>query len=602
MHRFRFAIAALALGLAGGVGAAAGAKNPEPAPTETVAATVNADLDGDRLFDDLEGRLATLAPDERLSVIVRFGLPVSDLGLAQLKAQLGGFAPTHRFTYLNGFAAELTASQVRLLTLVPGVFAVEENLPVHALNDTAQSSFGVAQARSDAGVDGDGDGNVAAYSKADLVAAVIDTGIDAAHQDLDEGKVIAFANCVGGCRLTAPIDDHGHGTHVAATIAGDGDARPDLLYRGVAPAAALVGVKVLDAAGSGTSADVAAGIEWVIANKDVYGIEAINLSLGSSGCSNGTDAESTSVNRASAAGIVVVVAAGNAGPGTCTVGSPGAAADALTVGAMADMGVDGFKQAYFSSRGPTADGRIKPDVSAPGVSITSAAAGTSNGYAVFSGTSMATPFTVGTALLMRDANPALTPQQVKDMIRSTAVDWGRGGDNKTAGSRGADNDYGAGRLDGYAAVEQAKGVEIGTGPAVPEHQLREGSLAATGAFVDYPLNVTDTRFPIAATLILPSVSAATASSPDFDLYLFDPLTAQVATALTARRQDEIGFKPTVTGTYVLRVKSYSGTGNYFVDISAGTTAPPPDRSAPSVTAVSPAEGATGVSAAANVTV
>ena len=83
------------------------------------------------------------------------------------------------------------------------------------------------------------------------------------------------------------------------------------------------------------------------------------------------------------------VAAGNSGPGTCTIKLARAAAN-VTVGAMADMGVNGFKQAYFSSRGKTADGRLKPDVSAPGVSITSAAAGTGNGYTIFSGTSMAT--------------------------------------------------------------------------------------------------------------------------------------------------------------------------------------------------------------------
>jgi hypothetical protein len=268
---------------------------------------------------------------------------------------------------------------------------------------------------------------------------------------------------------------------------------------------------------------------------------------------------------------------------------------------MADLGVNGFKQASFSSRGPTADGRIKPDVSAPGVSVTSAAAGTQNAYVAFNGTSMATPFTVGTALLMRDANPALSPQQVKALIQSTAIDWGRGGDNKTAGSRGVDIDYGAGRLDSYAAVEAAKGGDIGAGPALPEHRLREGSLAGSGAFIDYPLAVTDTRFPIAATLVLPGISGATASAPDFDLYLFDPLTAQVATALTARRQDEIGFKPSVAGTYTLRVRSFSGSGDFFVDISAGTAAPAPDGTAPSVTAVSPAEGVT-ASAAANVTV
>ena len=110
---------------------------------------------------------------------------------------------------------------------------------------------------------------------------------------------------------------------------------------------------------------------------------------------------------------------------------------------MTDLGPGGFYLASFSSRGPTLDGRIKPDVVAPGVSVTSAAANTTNGYAIYSGTSMATPFVVGVSLLMRDANPSLTPQQIKDAITSTAEDWG---------PAGPDGDYGAGRLDAYAAL------------------------------------------------------------------------------------------------------------------------------------------------------
>jgi serine protease AprX len=570
---------------------------PEPPPAENPP--IKADVDGDKVFDDLEARLAGMADDASLSVIVTLELPATTDRVRGLANTVGAFGLTHRFEIVQGFAATLTKAQALALARVPLVSHVEENSVVRVLNDSAQASFGVTTARVDAGVDGDGDGNAVVYSKNDLVAAVIDTGIDAAHQDLDEGKVLAFANCIGSCVLAAPFDDHGHGTHVAATIAGEGDARADRLYKGAAPAGALVGVKVLDAAGNGSMADVTAGIDWVVANKVNYGIEAINLSLGTTGCSNGTDATSLAVNNAHNQGIVVGVAAGNSGPGPCTIGSPGAAANGLTVGAMADMGVNGFKQAYFSSRGKTADGRLKPDVSAPGVSITSAAAGTTNGYVVFSGTSMATPFTVGVALLMRDANPALTPQQVKTTITSTAVDWARGGDNKTAGTTGQDIDYGWGRLDGYAAIEAAKGTDIGTPPPGPTHVLREGTLSGTGLMVDYPLSVTDTQFPIAATLIMSSLNAGTATTPNFNLYLLNPSGNQVAFATTNRRQDELGYKPTVTGTYTLRVQSAAGSGPYFIDISAGLGA---DATPPTVTAVTPSEGATGVAANTNVTV
>ena len=289
---------------------------------------------------------------------------------------------------------------------------------------------------------------------------MIDTGIDATHLDLDGGKVIAWKDYVN--IQPTPYDDNGHGTHVSGTIAGDGDGRADHLYHGVAPAAGLIGLKVLNSAGSGSFSNVIAALDWIVANKATYGIEAANLSLGADGCNSGTDLTSQAIERAVDAGIVVVVAAGNAGPGTCTVGTPGAAPAALTVGAMTDLGPGGFYLASFSSRGLTADGRIKPDVVAPGVSVTSSAANTTNGYSIYSGTSMATPFVVGVSLLMRDANPSLTPQQIKDTMTSTAEDWG---------PPGADGDYGAGRLDAYAAL-RAAGAPLGTtGAAVPAHTV-----------------------------------------------------------------------------------------------------------------------------------
>ena len=414
---------------------------------------------------------------------------------------MGEFETTHRFSLTRGFAAELTKAQIEILSWLPGIVHVEGNDIVSVANDSAQDSFGVTAARTAAGVEGDRDGNVASYSKDDLVAAVIDTGIDAAHVDLNGGKVIAFQNCVGGCRTTAPFDDHGHGTHVAGTIAGEGEANAAL--KGAAPGAALVGVKVLAASGSGSTADITAGIDWVTANKATYGIEAINLSLAGTGCANGTDVTSQAVNRAHAAGIVVAVAAGNAGPGTCTISSPGAAADAITVGAMADMGENGFKQAYFSSRGKTADGRIKPDISAPGVNVNSVDANTLNGYTLSSGTSMASPFVAGTALLMLDANPGLSSAGVKSTIMSTAIDWGRGGDNRTAGTTGVDIDYGAGRLDGYAAIQAAKGSDLpGDPPAMPQHQPAGGSDGRHRHVAQLPGRVTSAQFPISATLIM----------------------------------------------------------------------------------------------------
>ena len=115
---------------------------------------------------------------------------------------------------------------------------------------------------------------------------------------------------------------------------------------------------MIDDSGQSSLGLIAQGIQWVVENRAKYGIDAMNLSIGDPiGCGDGTDVASQAVDAAVAAGIVVVVAAGNSGPANCTVKSPGAAESALTVGAMADTGAGGFAQAWFSSRGPTADGR-----------------------------------------------------------------------------------------------------------------------------------------------------------------------------------------------------------------------------------------------------
>ncbi len=370
-------MALLAAALVVSVSAATGAQAPSSAAW---LHSIKADVDGNKVFEDFEAKLSTLADDASVQVIVVLNQPASVGAVGALQGAVGSFDVRYRYSIIPGFAATMTKAQAEGLAALPVVAHVEEDSAVHATNATAQASFGVAKARVDAGVTGDGDGNPNVYSKNDFVAAVLDTGIDPGHADLDSGKVIGWNDLIGG--LPNAYDDNGHGSHVSGTIAGSGDARADRLYRGAAYDGALVGVKVLNASGSGTMAGVTAGVDWVVANKATFGVEAMNLSLSAAGCSNGGDATSMAVNNAVAAGIVVAVAAGNAGPGTCTIGSPSAAASAITVGAMADTGTgatpdtgpNGFFQASFSSRGKTLDGRVKPDVSGPGVAVTSVAA------------------------------------------------------------------------------------------------------------------------------------------------------------------------------------------------------------------------------------
>jgi serine protease AprX len=503
------------------------------------------DTDGDKIAQNLNQLMLTASG--AMPVIVMLNQAADAAVISGLQARVGGFETTARWDIIPGFAANLTAQQIVALSLLGNVKQIEYDNEVRACLTTAETWYGITQARTDFGVDGDRSGGANVYNKDDIVIGIIDTGTDPGHMDLDGGKIIGWVDYVNG--RTSPYDDHGHGTHCASIAAGSGDAGT----KGVAPGAALVGVKVLNSAGSGTSTAIINGINWCVTNKTTYGIEIISLSLGSSGSSNGQDAISVACNNAVAAGLVVSVAAGNAGPRTYTVGSPGAAENVVTVGAMSDCGEKGYFLAYFSSRGPTADNRMKPDVCGPGWNISAAKKGTTNQYTVMSGTSMATPFIAGTAALMLDANPGLTPAQVKSYLQSTAQDWG---------PTGKDNDYGYGRSQGYDAIKLAGGY-TGTGPTIPQHVYKSEALGGKGKIDIWTINVNSTAYPIAATMVMPSWS----TSIDFDLYLYNPSNALVASATSSTREEYIGYTPTVTGNYKLYVKSYKGSGSYWFDLS-----------------------------------
>ncbi len=436
------AVAAAAAALLFLAAVPATADKPPPPPTAPAA-----DTDGDKIFDDLERLISPAGLDQTFPAIVLLDEPLTEESINGLQQRVGDFSIGSQYSTLNGFAASLDKGQILALSQLDQVAQIEADRPVRLFLDTSTYWFGVQKARTDFGVDGNADGQPT-YSTSDMVIAVLDTGIDAAHVDLNGGKVVAWADFhtagTGDPVCGSPCDPHGHGTHVSSIATGEGEG--NALYRGVAPGAALVGVRVLNRYGSGYLSGVNAGIQWVIDNKDAYNIRIINMSLGTWGCSDGTDSLSQMVNTAAAAGIVVVVSAGNSGPAACTIASPAAAEDAITVAAMADVGATGFNLAYFSSRGPTLDGRTKPDIAAPGRYITAARGGSANGYTSMSGTSMSSPFVAGVAALILDADPTLTPSQVKSTLMNTAVDWG---------PSGKDTDYGAGRLDAYEAVRVA---------------------------------------------------------------------------------------------------------------------------------------------------
>ncbi len=264
---------------------------------------------------------------------------------------------------------------------------------------------------------------------------VIDTGI-AQHPDVKD-RIIGFKDMVNG--RDEAYDDQGHGTHCAGIVAGDGSSSNGK-YVGAAPEANLVGVKVLDSRGSGSFSNVIKGIQWAVENKEKYSIDVISMSLGGYvQQSYKQDPVTQAVEAAYANGITTVIAAGNEGPSSGTIGSPGNAPNALTIGAMDDKGtVDRSDDdlAYFSSRGPSRIDKLeKPDILAPGVNITSLS-NRGNGYVSMSGTSMATPFAAGVAALMHQVKPGISPDQCKGLLMQTADKLEKGNYDKYQQGKG----------------------------------------------------------------------------------------------------------------------------------------------------------------------
>jgi serine protease AprX len=249
--------------------------------------------------------------------------------------------------------------------------------------------------------------------------AVIDTGVSP-HYDLVKpvNRIIGFKDLLGGKEM--PYDDDGHGTHVAGIIAGNGYT--SCKYTGTAPCADIISIKALDDSGNGTESDILAALQWIINNRQFFNIRVINLSLGIKvEESYDEDPLIRGANAAVRYGYTVVTAAGNNGPGRCTINSPGTSPLVITVGA-ADLTGDGaIKVAGFSSRGPTLSGESKPDLVAPGVDICSLDGKNPKGYAVQSGTSMAAPVVSGVAACLYAMRPGLTPAQVKQILVSDAL-------------------------------------------------------------------------------------------------------------------------------------------------------------------------------------
>ncbi|GAA1929519.1 S8 family serine peptidase [Nocardioides marmoribigeumensis] len=579
MH-VRLAALALCLGAAA-LPAGWAAAGPDPG---AAAHGAPGDRDHDHVSDDLQGRLARAAAGDRLDLIV------TGLGAARAQRAVGRVDRVRPLPIVGGFAARMTAGQARALARTPGVRRVEADGVMHALDDGTDRDFGASLARSDTpGLDGSG-----------VRLCVVDTGIDPQHEQVAP-RTVTFKDFVG--TRTSAYDDHGHGTHVAGIAAGDGvGGAGAATFRGVAPGATLYAAKVLDSSGSGSDSQVIAGIQWCVAQ----GVDVITMSLGDTAGGDGTDASSVAVDNAVAAGVVVVVAAGNSGDAPRTINYPGTARGAITVGAVSDWSSppgtarhdDGTWLAAFSSRGPTTDGRHKPDLAGPGVTVTSAAAGTVSSYSTKSGTSMATPYVAGAVVLGLQAVPAATPAQVRTALESSALD---------VGVPGKDDEWGAGLVDVRAFVGTLRGDATVLRTPMPAQQHVATTIPTNGSVsvpvvvptdgVGVPIGVTMTS---SGSLVCDPLfgCAITSWSPDNNLELRSPAGTVVARSTCTSsglscatgRQETIGWTPTAAGTYTLR--AYGKGGAVTLDVSQGpvgstVSPPPPSTNQPPVAVAGP---------------
>jgi serine protease AprX len=400
---------------------------------------------GDRLDSVLRKRAKQLAGTSR--VIVEF----RDMPDVRAITGRGGVAGK-RLSILRANVAEIANTRLEALATDPRVARVYIDRPAFATLERTSNAIGAAMARQELGLTGTGIG-----------VAVIDSGVSGWHDDLfmeRQGnrveytpRVVHFKDFVNPSpdpyNPEYPYDDYGHGTHVAGIIAGNG-FDSNSRRGGVAPKANVIGLKVLDANGTGFVSDVIAALDYAVAMKDAYNIRVINVSAGAGVYeSYHTDPLAQAARRAVEAGIVVVAASGNLGNGANGaqyggVTSPGNAPWVLTVGASNHRGTNRRSDdtiGPFSSRGPSwIDFSAKPDIVSPGVGIESLAEpwttlygrysayllpGTDpwfwySPYLSLSGTSMAAPVVAGTVALMLEANPNLTPNAVKAILQYTA--------------------------------------------------------------------------------------------------------------------------------------------------------------------------------------
>ncbi|MEW2489691.1 S8 family serine peptidase [Streptomyces sp. NPDC048411] len=322
----------------------------------------------------------------------------------------------------------------------------------------------------------------AGYDGKGTKVAVLDTGADAEHPDL-KGRIVASKNFTDSSN---DGDRQGHGTHTISTVGGSG-AASDGKKKGVAPGTELLNGKVLNDGGYGATSWIIAGMQWAVDNK----ADVVSMSLGNPAATDCTDPMSAAAEElAQSKDTLFVVAAGNSGPSLNSVSSPGCAPSVLTVGAVDRDD----STAPFSSRGPARISHtLKPEIAAPGVGISAAAAGGRGVYAyrTMSGTSMATPHVAGAAAIVKQRHPDWTAQQIKAALVSSAKNSIPGDARETGG----------GRLDVKAAID----AQVLGAPAVQGGTFNWPQSSGDRTSVDIPYTNTGDQ-PVTLDLALQGVT------------------------------------------------------------------------------------------------
>lgn len=337
-------------------------------------------------------------------------------------AAINGFAasrvPANRLESLESDSRVLFIEQDRYVSLDPSLGTADNQIEAIEAQ-TLPTGINRVDGELSSTVSGNGSGSV------NVDVAILDTGIQTNHPDLN---VVGGQNCSTG---SSYADGHGHGTHVAGTVAAKDDGNGVV---GIAPGARLWAVRVLNNQGSGTTSTIICGINWVTAHAST--IEVVNMSLGGVGSDSncgGSDTYHNAICSSVNAGVTYVVAAGNSYANSNGY-RPATYAEVITVSALADFnGTPGGGGgatcrsdvddtfADFSNYGSDVD------VIAPGVCIYSTYKGSS--YATMSGTSMASPHVAGAAALYKANNPGATPAQVKSAIQNAGnTNWNQAGD------------------------------------------------------------------------------------------------------------------------------------------------------------------------------